>query len=116
LKLDPLNIGLIITTLVTVLAGWASQRAASKTSRINAKEQAELEAYSRAREMDDRTIKRQNEEIEDLSKDNKQLRAENRVLKEDKRKLEIVKRALLDRNMELQDQIREKKKNDQSDV
>lgn len=115
-KLDPLNIGLIITTVITVLAGWASQRAASKTGRENAKEQAELEAYVRARTMDVGTITRQNEEIEDLKTDNKELRAENRVLKEEKRKLEIVKRALIERNVELQDKLREKQKNDEQGV
>ena len=114
MKLDPVNIGLIITTLITVLAGWASQRSAAKTSRATAKEQAESEAYNRAREMDDKTIKRQNEEIDDLTKDNRQLRADNRILQDEKRKLEVTKRALIERNMELQDQIRNgRKKNDE---
>jgi len=113
--LDPVNIGLIITTLITVLAGWASQRSASKTSRAIAKEQVEHEAYSRARAMDDKTIARQNEEIEDLTADNKQLRADKRALEIQLAKAETIKRALINRNMELQDQAREKK-NDQQDI
>lgn len=115
MKLDPVNIGLIITTVITVLAGWASQRSAAKLSRATAKEQAEIEAYSRARAMDEKTIVRQNEEIEDLAEDNKKLRAENRALKIDLEKSNTIKRALLDRNMELQDQVR-KKRNDEQDV
>lgn len=113
MKLDPLNIGLIVTTLVTVLAGWASQRAATKTSRINAKEQAEIEAYSRAREMDNKTITRQNEEIDDLIKDNKTLRDRVKALEVDLEKSNIIKRALINRNMELQDQLREKTRNEE---
>lgn len=109
MKLDPLNIGLIITTLVTVLAGWASQRAATKTARVTAKEQAELDAYTRAREMDSKTITRQNEEIDDLTKDNKELRKRNRELAENNLKLEVAKRALLDQNQTLKNQIRENK-------
>lgn len=113
MKLDPLNIGLIVTTLVTVLAGWASQRAATKTSRINAKEQAEIEAYSRAREMDNKTITRQNEEIDDLIKDNKTLRDRVKALEVDLEKSNIIKRALINRNVELQDQLREKTRNEE---
>lgn len=116
MKLDPLNIGLIITTLITVLAGWASQRAATKATRANAKDQVESEAYSRARAMDDKTIARQNEEIEDLSSDNKALRAEIRALRVENEKLKTIKSAVLNRNMELQDQLREKSKNEESDV
>ena len=112
-KLDPLNIGLIVTTLVTVLAGWASQRAATKTSRINAKEQAEIEAYSRAREMDNKTITRQNEEIDDLIKDNRTLRDRVKALEVDLEKSNIIKRALINRNVELQDQLREKTRNEE---
>ena len=115
MKLDPINIGLIITTLISMFAGWASQRSAAKAGRATAKEQAELEAYNRARTMDIGTISRQNEEIEDLKKDNKELRAENRELKEDNRKLGIVKRALIERNLELQEKARGKK-NDEQDV
>lgn len=113
MKLDPLNIGLIVTTLVTVLAGWASQRAATKTSRINAKEQAEIEAYSRAREMDNKTITRQNEEIDDLIKDNKTLRDRVKALEVDLEKSNTIKRALINRNVELQDQLREKTRNEE---
>lgn len=113
MKLDPLNIGLIVTTLVTVLAGWASQRAATKTSRINAKEQAEIEAYSRAREMDNKTITRQNEEIDDLIKDNRTLRDKVKALEVDLEKSNTIKRALINRNVELQDQLREKTRNEE---
>jgi len=109
LNLDPLNVGLIITTVITVLAGWASQRAATRSARATAKEQAELDAYTRASEMDKKTITRQNEEIDDLTNDNKQLRARNRELAQDKLQLEVAKRALVDQNTELKRQLREKK-------
>lgn len=109
MRLDPLNIGLIITTLITVLAGWASQRRATKTSLMTAKEQAESEAYSRARAMDDRTITRQNEEIEDLTKDNTNLRLQIRQLAEEKLRAEVAKRALADQVTDLQRKLREKR-------
>lgn len=108
MKLDPLNIGLIITTLVTVLAGWASQRSATRVSRANAKELAEVAAYERARAMDDRTIARQNEEIEDLTKDNTELRLRNKELASEKLALEVAKRALVDQVTDLQRKLREK--------
>lgn len=109
MKLDPLNIGLIITTLVTVLAGWASQRAATKTGRINAKEQAELEAYSRARAMDLQTIVRQDEEIADLTADNKRLREDKRVRDLENEKLRTTQTALVKQNAEQARVIRELK-------
>lgn len=62
--------------------------------------------------MDDRTIQRQNEEIEDLTADNKQLRADKKALEMEKLKLETAKRALIERNMQLQDQIRNREKKD----
>jgi predicted RNase H-like nuclease (RuvC/YqgF family) len=107
-KLDPLNIGLIITTLVTVLAGWASQRSATRVSRANAKELAEVAAYERARAMDDRTIKRQDEEIEDLTTKNTQLRDRNEELAAEKLALEVTKQALVDHVADLQRKLREK--------
>lgn len=119
MKLDPLNIGLIITTLVTVLAGWASQRAATKAARATAKEQieaskltskeqAELEAYVRARAMDDRTITRQNAEIEDLTNDNTNLRLRMKAVEEENEKLRIGQRALINQNNHLREELRKR--------
>ena len=108
MKLDPLNIGLIITTLITALAGWAAQRSATKAGRTSAREQAEIESYARAEAMSIRTISRQNEEIEDLTKDNTELRTRNKDLAAEKLALEVAKRALVDQVTDLQRKLREK--------
>lgn len=64
--LDPLNIGLIVVTVITAFGAWATQRSASRANRLTAREQAELDAYNRARKMDLETIQRQDAEFDEL--------------------------------------------------
>lgn len=66
MNIDPLNIGAILIAVLTALGSWASHRSSTKASIINSKAAAEVEAYNRAREMDLRTIKLQDEEFEEL--------------------------------------------------
>lgn len=54
-----------------------------------------------------RTISRQNDEIDDLTKDNKELRIRNNELAADNLKLRVANRALLDKVAELQGKKRE---------
>lgn len=76
MALDPGHIATIITGAVGALGMWGAHRTAAYAARKNAKEQAEIEAYARARAMDERTINRQNEEIDDLNKIIRELRLE----------------------------------------
>lgn len=71
--MDPVNIATVLVAVVAALGAWASARAASRAQKYNAdatvktaKETAELEAYNRARQMDLQTIKRQDEEFDEL--------------------------------------------------
>lgn len=59
-----------------------------------------------------RTISRQNEEIDDLTKDNKELRKRNNELAADNLKYRVANRALLDRVEELQGKKRDDGKQD----
>lgn len=54
-----------------------------------------------------RTISRQNEEIDDLTKDNRELRKRNNELAADNLKYRVANRALLDKVEELQGKKRE---------
>lgn len=107
--LDPANLPTIITAAVGAIGMYGAHRTASRASRKNAKEAAEIEAYARARAMDVGTIDRQNEEISDLAKDNKELRTENRLLKHERLELQVAKNALVRRVDELNEQLRRKK-------
>lgn len=68
--ITPIDIGSIGVALIAAGGAWASQRSASKATNINtmvnARIEAEKDAYERARAFDTETIRRQNEEIRDL--------------------------------------------------
>jgi hypothetical protein len=64
--LDPINVGSILVAVIATFGGWASARSAAKTTRLTAKETAELEAYNRAHKMDLETIDRQDKELIEL--------------------------------------------------
>lgn len=75
--MDPINIASIIVAAIAALAAWASQRSASKAITTNANVAArvelEKEAYVRARAFDVETIRRQDVELAELRKENKEL-------------------------------------------
>lgn len=100
--MDPVNIATILVATIAALGAWASARAASRAQRYNAdasianeRMKAETEAFNRARAMDDRTIKRQDEEIDDI-------RAANAILKARVLDLEIDNERLRKRVVELE--------------
>lgn len=66
MNIDPLNIGAIFIAVIAALGTWASHRSSAKASVLNTRAAAEVEAYNRAREMDLRTIKLQDEEFDEL--------------------------------------------------
>lgn len=123
--MDPASIGAVIVALIAALGAWASARSNSRAAMVNARAQAEVEAYSRARAMDDRTIKRQDEEIEEIkqnydelnirfkqiSRDNELLHAENVALRrthsQQVRKLHEENQALRERVERLEKQLEE---------
>lgn len=74
MNIDPLNIGAIFIAVLTALGSWASHRSSAKATVINAKAAAELDAYNRAREMDLRTIKLQDEEFNELREKHENLK------------------------------------------
>ena len=85
-------IGAIVVALIAALGGWASQRAASRASRINTSVSGRLEAeqgaYERARAFDVETIERQNVEIATLRVLVDKLREERDKLKARLRRIE----------------------------
>jgi regulator of replication initiation timing len=73
----------VISVGAAFLSGRAARSAAkynSDASITNSKIQAETEAYNRARAMDIKTIERQDEEIEELRQNGRQLREKVRTL------------------------------------
>jgi FtsZ-binding cell division protein ZapB len=70
---------IIAVALISVLSAMV----AARTARSTAKTQAETEAYARARKMDVETIERQDEEIEEIRKNNRELRDKVRKLLRD---------------------------------
>lgn len=76
--MDAANIATIVVAAIAALSAWASQRAASRASTVNAltssRVDMEKEAYDRARAYDTETIKRQDEEIADLRSENNTLK------------------------------------------
>jgi len=111
MNIDPLNIGAILIAVLTALGSWASHRSSAKATVINAKAAAELDAYNRAREMDLRTIKLQDEEfnelrdkhenlkkrVAELEKENDELHADNAKFR---RRLAALERKKDDHNEE----------------
>jgi TolA-binding protein len=85
--LDPINVGLILVTLITAFGAWATQKNASKANRLSAKEAAEANAYDRARLMDISTIERQKLEIAEFEEEQKELRGRIKQLEQENRSL-----------------------------
>jgi len=95
-----------LPTIITAGAGLLGMYATHRTARKNVKEQAEIEAYIRARTMDLQTITRQDEEIKDLLGDNIVLRKRDREQTKEIDRLRTERIALVKQNIKLQDQIR----------
>jgi regulator of replication initiation timing len=72
----------------------------AKSQRLSAKDTAEVEAYNRARAMDLQTIKRQDEEIADLTKDCEALRKRLALSEKENEDMRIIIRALRRRGSE----------------
>lgn len=93
-----LDIGGIIVAIVAALGAWAAQRAASNATKTNTEVSGRLEAergaYERARVFDTETIRRQNEEILELRKENERLKKELAQVKARLRKLETSATAI----------------------
>jgi len=77
----------IIVGVISVASAYASAKAARNASKYNSdasvtsiRIQAETEAYDRARNMDVKTIERQDQEIEELRRNGQQLREKVRSL------------------------------------
>ncbi len=85
--MEPSSIAAIVVALISVLSAWLAGRAARTAAKFSAdasmsneKIKAETEAYARARKMDTDTIKRQDEELEELREEVKSLKEDNRAL------------------------------------
>lgn len=80
----------VIGVISALLSGRAARTAAkysSDASVANAKVAAETEAYNRARKMDIETIERQDQEIEEIRQNNRDLREKVRALMQDNERL-----------------------------
>lgn len=85
--MEPSNIAAIVVAFISVLSAWLAGRAARSAAKFSAdastsneKIKAETEAYDRARKMDIATIKRQDEELDELRAEVKSLKEDNRTL------------------------------------
>jgi len=113
--LDPANIPTLITAGAGLLGMWGAHKISARATRKNAKEVAETEAFVRARAMDDRTIARQDTEIEDLKLRLKEVVGDNIDLRKRDRdhiteidKLRTERMALVRKIINLQEQARGK--------
>lgn len=83
--MDAVNVASIIVAIIAALSAYASQRSAERATATNAnvtsRVEMEKEAYERARSYDTETIRRQDEELDELREDNKKLRAEVEALR-----------------------------------
>lgn len=111
--LDPASISTIITGAVGVVGMWGAHKISARATQKNTKEVAETEAYVRARAMDDKTMARQDAEIEDLKARLKEVVDDNVVLRKRDRdhvdeidKLRTERMALVRQNIRLREESR----------
>lgn len=95
---------LIIVALISVVSAMLASRSSRKAAKYesdaeitNSRTIAETEAYNRARKMDLETIKRQDDEIDEIREQNRKLRERIRELQEDNYSLREQNRNLLQR-------------------
>jgi chromosome segregation ATPase len=84
---DQINWAGIVIAGIGVISAWLAGRAAQNAAKYSARTEAETEAYNRARNMDLKTIERQDEEIEEIRKNNEDLRQKVRTLMQDNQRL-----------------------------
>lgn len=91
MEIDPAVFASIIVVIISGLSAYASQRAASRATRLNTdatnRTDMEKEAYERARKFDVETITRQDTNIDELREEIKVLRKEIDELKVKNRSL-----------------------------
>lgn len=102
------NLATIIVALVGFLGMYITHRISAKASTQNARTVAEVEAFARAVKMDRDTIKRQDEELEDLTKQLKDIRNERRVWIIESAAKDQKIEALVRQNVQLRKELREK--------
>lgn len=112
--MDQINWAGIIVAGIGVVAAWLSGRSAAKAAKYNAdasmasaKAEAETQAYERARKMDVETIKRQDDEIDEIRQNNQELRNKVRQLLADNRSLHEENDSLRQRVSSLERQLGE---------
>lgn len=90
--MNAIDISAIIIAIIALGSSWVTARTSSKATTINnetnARVEMEKEAYNRARDFDINTIERQNEQIEKLQRENRELKETVRVLTERLNRLE----------------------------
>jgi chromosome segregation ATPase len=115
--MEPAAIASIIVSLIAALAGYASQRAAAKASTKNAatssrteldktRADAEKEAYERARAFDTETIRRQDEELDELRQHMRELNADVKRVTTENEQLHTENRTVLEDNARLRAEVR----------
>lgn len=84
MDMEPTILGAIIVAVITGLSAYASQKAISKASTITAitssRTDMEREAYIRARDYDTETIKRLDDDLDQLREENEELQIKIRAL------------------------------------
>lgn len=103
--MDQISWAGVVVALIGVISAWLSGRSARAAAKYNAdasmasnKAQAETEAYQRARNMDLKTIQRQDEEIEEIRINSEKLREKVRTLIQDNERLRTDNQRLHDDN------------------
>lgn len=90
--MNAIDISAIAIAIIALGSSWVTARTSSKATTINnetnARVEMEKEAYNRARDFDINTIERQNEQIEKLQRENRELKETVRVLTERLNRLE----------------------------
>lgn len=90
--MNAIDISAIAIAIIALGSSWVTARTSSKATTINnetnARVEMEKEAYTRARDFDINTIERQNEQIEKLQRENRELKETVRVLTERLNRLE----------------------------
>jgi peptidoglycan hydrolase CwlO-like protein len=99
----------ILISLITAVTGFLAARASSKASQTNvatsSRVEMEKEAYERARKMDTETIKRQDEELDQLFEKQKRFEEKLELLTSENERLHGENRIVLEDNTRLRNDI-----------
>jgi vacuolar-type H+-ATPase subunit D/Vma8 len=106
--MQPIDFAAILVAAIAAFGAWAAQRAAAKANLLNSsvsgRLEAERDAYERARAFDIHTIARQDAELENVRRENEQLREELRTVKHRLAHLENDKIPYLERQLHAQNE------------